>query len=104
MIFCNTPSVAESTEAVASSSTRMLLFFNKALPRQNNCLWPTLQFSPFSTTVRCMHVTDSKEKGIQSIMSIQQVDEPDLWNPTSLPYHALNDPVDIYPEPENFGI
>lgn len=41
MIFCITP-VTESTEVVASSSTRMLLFFNKALPRQNICLWPTL--------------------------------------------------------------
>jgi hypothetical protein len=28
----------------------MLLLFSRTLPRQNSCLWPTLQFSPFSTT------------------------------------------------------
>lgn len=50
IILCNIASVAESTEAVASSRTRMQLFLSKALPRQNNCLCPTLQFSPFSTT------------------------------------------------------
>jgi hypothetical protein len=45
-------SVDESTEAVASSRTRTLLRFSRTLPRQNNCLCPTLQFSPFSTTAR----------------------------------------------------
>lgn len=45
IIFCITPSVAESTDAVASSRTRMLLRLSKALPRQINCLCPTLQFS-----------------------------------------------------------
>jgi len=54
MISCITPSVAESTEAVASSSTKMLLFFSKALPRQNNCLCPALQLSPFSTTAKAI--------------------------------------------------
>jgi hypothetical protein len=29
-----------------------LLRFSRTLPRQNNCLCPTLQFSPFSTTAR----------------------------------------------------
>ena len=43
-------SVCVSTDAVASSSTKILAFFKSARPRQNNCLWPTLQFSPFSTT------------------------------------------------------
>lgn len=43
-------SVEESTEAVASSRMRTLLRFSRTLPRQNNCLCPTLQFSPFSTT------------------------------------------------------
>lgn len=52
IVTCMIPSVAESTEAVASSRTRTLLLFNRALPRQNSCLWPTLQFSPFSTTAR----------------------------------------------------
>lgn len=50
MVSWITASVEESTEAVASSSTRMLLLFSRTLPRQNSCLWPTLQFSPFSTT------------------------------------------------------
>ena len=50
IILCMMLSVTESTEAVASSRTRMLLFFSRALPRQNSCLCPTLQLSPFSTT------------------------------------------------------
>jgi hypothetical protein len=45
-----TASVCASTDAVASSSTRMRLFFNSARPRQNSCRCPTLQFSPFSST------------------------------------------------------
>lgn len=43
-------SVAVSTDAVASSSTRTLLFFSSTRPRQTSCLCPTLQFSPFSDT------------------------------------------------------
>lgn len=45
-----TLSVAVSTEAVASSSTSILVFFSKARPKQTSCLCPTLQFSPFSST------------------------------------------------------
>lgn len=44
-------SVALSTDAVASSNTRMRVCFNSARPRHTSCLWPTLQFSPFSLTV-----------------------------------------------------
>jgi hypothetical protein len=44
------PSVAVSTEAVASSRTRTLLRFRITLPRHTSWRWPTLQFSPFSTT------------------------------------------------------
>jgi len=43
-------SVAVSTEAVASSRTKTLLFLSSTRPRQTSCLWPILQFSPFSIT------------------------------------------------------
>ena len=45
-------SVAVSTDAVASSSTRTLLFLSRTLPRQTSCLCPILQFSPFSATAK----------------------------------------------------
>jgi hypothetical protein len=48
--FWMTASVVESMDAVASSSTKMRLCFNSALPKQNNCLCPTLQFPPSSVT------------------------------------------------------
>ena len=35
-------SVAVSTDAVASSRTKTLLFLSSTLPRQTNCLWPIL--------------------------------------------------------------
>lgn len=54
-------SVAVSTDAVASSRTRTLLFFSSTLPRQTNCLWPTLQFSPFSDTVNERSETSDEE-------------------------------------------
>jgi hypothetical protein len=43
-------SVDVSTEAVASSRTNTLLFLSSTRPRQTSCLWPILQFSPFSLT------------------------------------------------------
>jgi hypothetical protein len=42
----------DSTEEVASSSWGKLFCFSRTLPRPNNCLSPTLQRSPFSTTAR----------------------------------------------------
>ena len=50
MIFWIRLSVAVSTDAVASSSTRIFACFSNALPREINCLCPTLQLSPFSRT------------------------------------------------------
>jgi len=38
--------VSTSTAAVASSKTKTLDFLNNALPKQINCLCPTLKFSP----------------------------------------------------------
>lgn len=52
IIFWMRLSVAESTEAVASSSTKILACLSKARPRDTSCRWPTLQFSPFSKTAR----------------------------------------------------
>ncbi len=43
-------SVALSTDAVASSRTRIRVCFNKARPRHTSCRCPALQFSPFSPT------------------------------------------------------
>jgi hypothetical protein len=40
---------------------RMLLLFRRTLPRQNNCLCPTLQFSPFSTTAGENHLDHFKK-------------------------------------------
>ena len=40
-----------STLAVASSNIRILLFWRRALAKQNNCLWPTLKLLPPSLTV-----------------------------------------------------
>lgn len=37
-------------DAVASSRTKIFLFFSSSLARQTSCLCPTLQFSPFSAT------------------------------------------------------
>ena len=51
IVFWIKSSVAVSTEAVASSSTKILLFCNNALARHTSCLCPTLQFSPSSATV-----------------------------------------------------
>lgn len=50
IIFCRIMSVALSMEAVASSSTKTLLFLSKARPRQNSCRCPMLQFDPSSST------------------------------------------------------
>lgn len=52
IIFWMRLSVAESTDAVASSSTKILACLSKARPRDTSCRWPTLQFSPFSKTAR----------------------------------------------------
>lgn len=52
MILCRITSVAESMDAVASSSTRILFLLSNTLPRQNCCLCPTLQLSPSSLTVK----------------------------------------------------
>jgi hypothetical protein len=60
-----------------------------------------------------MNITDSlkkkkeqrkkkKKKAYNQQCPRVQVVEPDLWNPTSLPYHALDDLADIYPEPKKF--
>lgn len=43
--------VALSTEAVASSKTKILLSFRITLPKHISWHWPMLQFSPFSATV-----------------------------------------------------
>lgn len=42
IVACIKLSVSKSTAAVASSNTRILVFRNKALARQTNCLCPTL--------------------------------------------------------------
>jgi len=87
MISCITPSVAESTEAVASSSTNMLLFFNKALPRQNNCLCPALQLSPFSTTEKAFQFSINDFDYYQKKNKLCKLiaNESNLGSPTSLP-------------------
>lgn len=43
-------SVAVSSDAVASSRTKTLLFLSSTGPRHTSCLGPILQFSPFSVT------------------------------------------------------
>lgn len=45
-----TLSVAVSIEAVASSRTKILLFWRSTRAKQTSCLCPTLQFSPSSAT------------------------------------------------------
>lgn len=52
MIFWITPSVCESTDAVASSMNSSLLRFSITRPKHRSCLCPTLQLSPLSTTVK----------------------------------------------------
>jgi hypothetical protein len=52
VIFWIVASVWESTEAVASSMNKIWFCFNITRPRQRSCLWPTLQFSPLSATVK----------------------------------------------------
>lgn len=42
-----------STLAVASSSTRILLFLRMALAKQINCRWPTLKLLPLAKTSVC---------------------------------------------------
>lgn len=104
MISCITSSVAESTEAVASSSTNMLLFFSKALPRQNNCLCPALQLSPFSTTGKAFQLLVTMIDYYQKhnkLCKLIVVNESNLGSPTSHPWLSLGDLADIYLEPEN---
>nr|GMD60326.1 hypothetical protein Iba_chr12aCG10090 [Ipomoea batatas] len=48
MTLWMTTSVWESTEAVASSMNRILLFFSITLPKHSSCRCPTLQLSPAS--------------------------------------------------------
>lgn len=55
-------SVWASTDAVASSSTKILVSFRSACPKQNNCLCPTLQFSPFSNTWNHHHHNHHNKK------------------------------------------
>ena len=43
-------SIVVSTDAVASSNTRIFLLCSKTLTKQTSCLCPTLQFSPSSAT------------------------------------------------------
>ena len=43
-------SIVVSTDAVASSNTRIFLLYSKTLTKQTSCLCPTLQFSPSSAT------------------------------------------------------
>ena len=43
IVLCMRSSVSRSTAAVASSSTRILDFLNRALARHTNWRWPTLQ-------------------------------------------------------------
>lgn len=56
MIVCMTASVSASTEAVASSRTRIRLCLSRTRPRQKSCLCPRLQFSPFSKTAHFPHL------------------------------------------------
>lgn len=78
IIFWMRLSVAESTEAVASSSTKILACLSKARPRDTSCRWPTLQFSPFSRTAR--HVDkifdeNSKENQITPLERLPSLSE-----------------------------
>lgn len=57
MIFWMSPSVCESTDAVASSINRSRLFFSITRPRHRSCLCPTLQLSPLSTTINKKRAT-----------------------------------------------
>jgi len=52
IVFWIKLSVAVSMDAVASSKTKIFLFFSSSLARQTSCLCPTLQFSPFSATAQ----------------------------------------------------
>ena len=52
VIFWIAASVWESTDAVASSINKIRVCFNMTRPRQRSCLWPTLQFSPLSGTMK----------------------------------------------------
>lgn len=50
IILWITASVWESTDAVASSMKRILLCLSMTRPKHISWRWPTLQFSPLSTT------------------------------------------------------
>jgi len=50
MVSCMNWSVFKSTNAVASSMTRILLFFNIALARQINCFCPTDNAAEFEAS------------------------------------------------------
>lgn len=60
-IFWMRLSVAESTEAVASSSTRILACLSNARPSDTSCLCPTLQLSPFSNTAVTVEINESNQ-------------------------------------------
>ena len=79
-------SVAVSTDAVASSRTKTLFFLSRTLPRHTNCLWPILQFSPFSLTA-----TSTSTLAISSRLDlvhtyVQQSSKRNLWNKAFLLY------------------
>lgn len=106
IIFCMAPSVAESTDAVASSSTRMVLFFSRALPRQNSCLCPTLQFSPFSTTVEARAFLFGEQNLNSDADFHRKIEESALsrestylLHPTSCPSRAPDLRAGIFPPP-----
>ena len=55
-----------STEAVASSMTRMLDFLRNARAKQKSCRWPMLKFSPPPTT------GESARKRHNGLLSVTQ--------------------------------
>lgn len=64
------PFYLTSTFAVASSMTRILLLFSRALARQMSCLWPILKLHPFSET---------KPSSPPSIISIVDLSWTYIW-------------------------
>ena len=49
-------SVFRSTAAVASSNTRIFVFLKRALAKQTNCFWPTLEREEYSRWIYKSHV------------------------------------------------
>ena len=71
VIFWIVASVWESTEAVASSINKIWVCFKMTRPRQRSCLWPTLQFSLLSATMKKQN--DRNEWTIQPMQLHKQI-------------------------------